>query len=256
MFPEMLSMHLTFFILFLKEEIQEVAMETDPGSEDLHLVLDTSTDASDNKDATESESEGPSVNSPKPVPPKPSGIQVKSADGKPKKIQITTLSTFASPLATTMKNEPPVMKSPTAGIQVKSADGKPKKIQITTLTTFSSPKSKSEAKTSSASALAGKSGDNSSALKAVENTTSDKINKQENKPEKTNDSAKGPAESTVIDLTSNEKGDNTSASTGKGTSDSAPSPSGAKSSKEGKPTPKRVQLTTIQLFNTSNKDDK
>ena len=256
-------------MLSLKEELQEVAMETDPGSEDLHLVLDTSTDASDNKDATESESEGPSINSPKPVPPKPSGIQVKSADGKPRKVQITTLSTFASPSAikvknqpespssVKVKNQPPVAKSPsTYGIQVKSADGKPKKVQITTLASFSSPKSKSENNTISVSASTRNSGDNLSALKAVENTMSDKGDKSDNKSELNSDSAKLSAESAVIDLTAGEKGDNSSASAGKGTSDTAASPAGAKTSKEGKSTPKRVQLTTIKLFNTPSKDDK
>ena len=238
-------------------------METDPCSEDLHLVLDTSTDASDNKDATESESEGPSVNSPRPVLPKPMGIQVKSADGKPKKVQITTLSTFASPSAVKqksqpespstvkVKNPPAVMKSPsTSGIQVKSADGKPKKIQITTLATFSSPKSKSENKTMSIS------GDNAGALKAVENTMSDKKDKQGVKSATNNDSSKGQAESALIDLTDNERGDNCGATAGKGAPETAPSPVGAKTNKEGKSTPKRVQLTTIKLFNTPSKDDK
>lgn len=239
----------------LQDEVQEVAMETDPCSDDLHLILDTSTDASDNKDVTGSESEGPSINSPKPVPQKPLGIQVKSADGKPKRIQVTTLSTLTSPSASKGKSPPQVPKSPSvSGIQVKSADGKPKKVQITTLTTYTSPKSKSQAKSSNISASGDQSkGDSPSALKAVENKKGGKIDEQKTNSAKTEKSSK-LSESAVIDLTANEKGDN-SVSGAKGTAESVQSP-GAKSDIEGKQTAKRVQLTTIKLFSTPNKDGK
>ena len=223
-------------------------METDPCSDDLHLVLDTSTDASDNKDATESESEGPTFNSPKPVS-KPSGIQVKSADGKPKRVQITTLSTLSSQSAakSSLSESPKAAAIP--GIQVKSADGKPKKVQITTLATFTSPKSKSQGKTNSTTEEQLK-GDKSNALKSVENTFIDKPQTvQKDKAPKIEESAKSLE---TIDLTADEKGDNSKQGEQTGLSQSDPvaasSPVGTKTNSEGKGTPKRVQLTTIQLF--------
>ena len=233
-------------------------METDPCSDDLHLVLDTSTDASDNKDATGSESEGPCFNSPKPDAIKPAGIQVKSADGKPKKIQITTLSTLSSPCAAKSSSQPqPPKVSSISGIQVKSADGKPKKVQITTLATYTSPKSKSQAKTNCTPALNEEQlkGGDCNALKAVENTLSEKkTNEYKDESLKSDESAK------LVELlgsTANEKGDNAiSGPKGESGTMAVCSPSGAKGTNEGKPTPKRVQLTTIQLFNSSNKEDK
>lgn len=67
---------------------------------------------------------------------KPMAIKVKSADGKPKNIQITTLTSEGSESGTNLV-EP---KAPE--IKIRSVDGKPKNIQFTTLATFTSPKSK------------------------------------------------------------------------------------------------------------------
>ena len=229
-------------------------METDPCSDDLHLVLDTSTDASDNKDATGSESEGPSFASPKPPPPKSSGIQAKSSDGK--RIQITTLSTLSSPTANKTNAQPSAVKSPAAsGIQVKSLDGKPLKTQIKTLASYTSPKSKSQSQPHSTSEDLGK-GDNSKTLKSVENTFSSKISTSNEQKVKSSKVSEGAKSVELIDLTADEKGDKSTVSVQKGNQSSVSSPSTPKGSTEGKPAPKRAQFTTIQLFNTSNKGDK
>lgn len=86
------------------------------------------------KCATSAQSE--TVKSTSSVQVKPMAIKVKSADGKPKNIQITTLTSEGSEFGTNLV-EP---KAPE--IKIRSVDGKPKNIQFTTLATFTSPKSK------------------------------------------------------------------------------------------------------------------
>ena len=129
-------------------------------------------------------------------PVKPMTITAKSADGKPRNIQITTLSTTV-PLTT----EPPAPE-----IKVRSADGKPKKIQFTTLATFTSPKSKGLQESVASSSPV--------TVKRVDNDDDDCI----------------VVENVGVPGTPKSDNKNTTGSEDK------------------KQTPKRVQLTTLQLY--------
>ncbi|KAH3727980.1 hypothetical protein DPMN_053926, partial [Dreissena polymorpha] len=180
---------------------QHTAVDMESSS-DLHLILDTSTDGSgsdiDNNKSSES------VQSSIPVP-----IAVKSKDGKPRNIQITTLSSV--PSQSGCDRQPDIM--------VRSADGKPKNVQFTTLATFSSPTSSKES------------------VKLV--STPDSVVLKE----KRRNLSDGNSVST----------DECFVQSGKLLS--TPKSSGSSTNKHNETTPKsaakRVQLTTIQLFENS-----
>lgn len=133
-------------------------------------------------------------------PAKPMEIKVKSADGKPKNIQITTLTSVP---------ESNLVEPKAPEIKIRSADGKPKNIQFTTLATFTSPKSKGVQETSSPV--------------SNKNNKSDKQNSENDKAVSEDDENKGKL------------------GTPKSSKDSA-------SSGTPKQTPKRIQLTTLQLY--------
>ena len=202
-------------------------METDQSSDDLHLVLDTSNDGCE---VNKEENSKPDIK----LEPKPLEIKVKSADGKPKGVQITTLSSISSGKTVGPKSMEMKVKSAdgkpknvqittlsskesmaskahkTPEIKARSADGKPKKIEITTLATFASPKSKQP---------------------DVANTTGSKV------------------DSTNVKVLS-EKTDNVDKPDKDfNQSETVCQTSGTKPS-EDKQTPKRVQVTTLQLFNS------
>lgn len=189
-------------------------MDTEAGSDDLHLVLESSTD--DSRETTES------IKSTSPVAmPKPMEIKVKSSDGKSKNIQITTLSSLPSKTdAGSNLGSPKV-----ATIMARSADGKPKNIQITTLASYTSPKSK---------------GSNSEVPKQTETpdkqTTTVLKEKTENQIE---------INCIVIDDDSNQE------MTEETSTNKIDSVSKNKMADDKGSTPKRVQLTTLQLFNTT-----
>lgn len=150
---------------------------------------------------------------------KPMEIKVKSSDGKPKNIQITTLSTLQSK-SDTANN---LGSSEVPAIQVKSADGKPRNVQITTLATFTSPKSK---------------GSNSDECKNSDCDKPTKVLKMKT------DNKEQTTDCVMIDDDSNEKCPKIA---------TTPKSESAAKNRTGdeKSTPKRVQLTTLQLFNTN-----
>lgn len=187
-------------------------MEVDSGGDDLKKVtspVDSTKESTDSNKTT-------SV-----AKPKPMEIKVKSSDGKPKNIQITTISTL--PGKTDSENN---MSSPkTPSIKVRSADGKPKNVQITTLATFTSPKAKG--------------------------VNSDETNKAETPKKKPvlKEKTENDSECIVIDDDSSPK---------KCDAATTPKSGGSAVNRTGndKSTPKRVQLTTIQLFNSNSQSPK
>jgi hypothetical protein len=185
-------------------------MEIETSNDDLHLVLESNDNSRETTDSNKSTS---------PVTkPKPMEIKVKSSDGKPKNIQITTISSLPG------KQDSENLGSPkTPSIKVRSADGKPRNVQITTLATFTSPKAK---------------GANPDEPKKLETSTKKTVLK-----EKTDNDS----ECIVIDGDSADKCDVTTPKSG----NAAISRTG-----DEKSTPKRVQLTTIQLFNSNSQSPK
>jgi len=177
---------------------QHKAMETDATCDSLHLHLESSSDTGDSEETTVPKAP------PKPAPA-PMMMKVKSADGKPRNIQITTLSTNTS-----TKSAPIVPQ-----IKVRSADGKPKNIQFETLATFTSPSAKKKEPTS---------------------------------PSVVKD--KAGSDCILID-DSPQKGKEGLENTPKSASSRVKTGDTPKSSGPGKGTPKRVQLTTIQLFDNA-----
>lgn len=190
-------------------------MDTEAGSDELHLVLESSTD--DSRETTEK------IKSTSPIAtPKPMEIKVKTSDGKPKNIQITTLSSL--PSKTDTGSNLGSSKMPT--IKVKSADGKPKNIQITTLASYTSPKSK---------------GNNSEVPKQTETPE-----KQTTKVLKEKTENQIQIDCIVIDDDNSKEISEELTTTCKMDSVTKNRIADDKSS-----TPKRVQLTTLQLFNTA-----
>lgn len=213
------------------------AMEME--SESLHLVLETSVDSSSSFDihnrvsanevkqrevtptAERKQSEITST-----IERKPMEIKVKSVDGKLKNVQIQTLST--TPLSD-------IKLSPTTApsIQVKSVDGKPKNVQITTLATFSSPNS---------------SGDScASVTKTPESENRSKVALVASGISSFNDNI------IIIDSTSEYKKEIVSTCPGTPKSVAGVLKQNLVSGSD-KTTPKRVQLTTLELFNTGNSE--
>lgn len=184
-------------------------MDTEASSEaSLHLVLED-----DSRDTTQANRAISPV-----AKAKPMEIKVKSSDGKPKNIQITTLSSLPSKPS----SESNLGSSIVPTIKVKSVDGKPMKhVQITTLATFTSPKSK------------GKSPEDQKNIVTPEKKDAVLREQTENRD---------ISDCIVIEDTDDVKGSVTTPKTG-----AVP---GSKIGEE-KCTPKRVQLTTIQLFNTN-----
>lgn len=183
---------------------QDVSMETE-SQDDLNLVL--SDDSREPSECIKPE-----------APPKISTIKVRSSDGKPKNIQITTLSSIPSKSS---DSELGSCKMPT--IQVKSSDGKPKKVQITTLATFTSPRAK---------------GGNSKPEQITPN-------KNKTNPEVLKEKTGNKDSADSVAITDSEAEKSKDCATPK--SENA----AEKRTSEGKGTPKRVQLTTIQLFNNN-----
>ncbi|WAR09325.1 CAF1B-like protein [Mya arenaria] len=186
-----------------------IAMDTETTSDSLNLHLENSTDSNNSGEKTGTKHPSP----PKPAPV-PMMMKVKSADGKPRNIQITTLSSVPSSSGDAA-SEPQ--------IKVRSADGKPKNVQFTTLATFTSPKNKQPMSPSSATS---------------------KILKEKTR----NNSG---SECVVIEDSNSPIKLSTLESTPKSASISNKTGVTPKSGDTPKSTPKRVQLTTIKLFDSS-----
>ncbi|XP_053396041.1 chromatin assembly factor 1 subunit B-like [Mercenaria mercenaria] len=201
---------------------EDVAMETETGGDDLHLVLESSTD--DSRETTDSSKTTSPV-----AKPKAMEIKVKSSDGKPKNIQITTISSLPGKTDSNSNLGSPKVPS----IQVKSADGKPRNVQITTLATYTSPKSK---------------GVNSGEPKKTE-TSEKKIETPDKKTKVLKEKTENITDCIVIDDDSQEKCDEIA---------TTPKTGSVAKNKTGddKSTPKRVQLTTLQLFNSNSQSPK